>query len=263
MSGLTDSQQEVARILFGLPESTGFALAGGSALVALGVIDRPTRDLDAFVAARAGDPSGDVGPLAATFSATLAGAGWDVEAVRQHRTGRSCGNGSPRGASTFDPPGWSGPGPGGTARTGRQTPRTPKPLARRTFRALTRGFDAGTPNGIRTRAATLRATPGPTSTDGDGRRRLQFRGSRDRPNSDEAPRIGAAAGFSRGAGAAPSPAESAPAARRACPLTALVSGDQGTSVTLRLSVRAGLVLRFNERWGPKPPLGCASAFRPA
>src|SRR5690606_13197236 len=32
----------------------------------------------------------------------------------------------------------------------------PKPLARRTFRALTRGFDAGTPNGIRTRAATLR-----------------------------------------------------------------------------------------------------------
>ena len=156
MSGLTDSQQEVARILFGLPESTGFALAGGSALVALGVIDRPTRDLDAFVAARAGDPSGDVGPLAATFSATLAGAGWDVEAVRQHRTGRSCGNGSPRGASTFDPPGWSGPGPGGTARTGPQTPRTPKPLARRTFRALTRGFASGTPNGIRTRAATLR-----------------------------------------------------------------------------------------------------------
>ncbi len=86
MSGLTDSQQEVARILFGLPESTGFALAGGSALVALGVIDRPTRDLDAFVAARAGDPPGDVGPLAATFSATLAGAGWDVEAVRQHQT---------------------------------------------------------------------------------------------------------------------------------------------------------------------------------
>lgn len=86
MSGLTDSQQEVARILFGLPESTGFALAGGSALVALGVIDRPTRDLDAFVAARAGDPPGDVGPLAATFSAALVGAGWDVEAVRQHQT---------------------------------------------------------------------------------------------------------------------------------------------------------------------------------
>lgn len=52
MSGLANLQQEVARILFGLPESAGFAMAGGSALVALGVIDRPTRDLDAFVAAR-------------------------------------------------------------------------------------------------------------------------------------------------------------------------------------------------------------------
>ncbi len=86
MSGLTDGQQEVARILFGLPESEGFALAGGSALVALGVIDRPTRDLDAFVAARAGDPPGDVGPLATAFSAALDGAGWDVEAARRHQT---------------------------------------------------------------------------------------------------------------------------------------------------------------------------------
>ncbi len=199
MSGLTDSQQEVARILFGLPESTGFALAGGSALVALGVIDRPTRDLDAFVAARAGDPPGDVGPLAATFSATLTGAGWDVEAVRQHQTfvrlvaSRDDDSievdlavDSPpifpvevvNGIPTLAPQdlaarkvlavldraegrdftdlwtlarehgqtetghnldtngrgtGWSGPGPGGTARTGQQTPRTPKPLARRTF----------------------------------------------------------------------------------------------------------------------------------
>ncbi len=86
MSGLTDLQQEVARILFGLPESAGFALAGGSALVALGVVDRPTRDLDAFVAARAGDPPGDVGPLAATFSAALVRSGWDVDLARQHQT---------------------------------------------------------------------------------------------------------------------------------------------------------------------------------
>lgn len=64
MSGLTNLQQEVARILFGLPESPGFALAGGSALVLLGVIDRPTRDLDAFVAARAGDSLPRVGVAA-------------------------------------------------------------------------------------------------------------------------------------------------------------------------------------------------------
>lgn len=86
MSGLTDVQQEVARTLFGLSESAGFALAGGSALVALGVIDLPTRDLDAFTAAQAGDPPGDVGPLAKAFNAALVGAGWDVEAARRHPT---------------------------------------------------------------------------------------------------------------------------------------------------------------------------------
>ncbi len=83
MSGLTDVQQEVARTLFGLSESAGFALAGGSALVALGVIDLPTRDLDAFTAAQAGDPPGDVGPLAKAFNAALVGAGWDVETARR------------------------------------------------------------------------------------------------------------------------------------------------------------------------------------
>lgn len=86
MSRLTSLQQEVARILFGLPESAGFALAGGSALVALGVIDRPTRDLDAFVAAHAGDPPGDVGPLATALDAALIGSGWGVEVVRRHQT---------------------------------------------------------------------------------------------------------------------------------------------------------------------------------
>ena len=38
-AGLSGGQREVALLLFGLPESEGFALAGGSALVALGVID--------------------------------------------------------------------------------------------------------------------------------------------------------------------------------------------------------------------------------
>ena len=72
MSGLTNLQDEVARTLFGPPESAGSALAGGSAHVELGVIDRPTRDLDAFVAARAGDSPGDIGPPAAALSAKLA-----------------------------------------------------------------------------------------------------------------------------------------------------------------------------------------------
>ena len=86
MSGLTELQREVARILFGLAEAEGFALAGGSALVALGIVDRQTRDIDAFVAARTGSPPGDVGPLAVVFTTTLHALGWDVEVVRQHQT---------------------------------------------------------------------------------------------------------------------------------------------------------------------------------
>ena len=91
MTGLSGGQREVALLLFGLPESEGFALAGGSALVALGVIDRPTRDIDAFFAAQAGGAPGDVGPLASALCSALADAGWTVEAVsfthlRAHET---------------------------------------------------------------------------------------------------------------------------------------------------------------------------------
>jgi hypothetical protein len=83
---LTSLQRRAARILFGLPDSDGFALAGGSALVALGVVDRLTRDLDAFIAAEPGNPPGDVRPLATSFTAALAAEGWTVELVRDHVT---------------------------------------------------------------------------------------------------------------------------------------------------------------------------------
>ncbi|MEZ5382259.1 MAG: nucleotidyl transferase AbiEii/AbiGii toxin family protein [Microthrixaceae bacterium] len=86
MNGLTGIQREVALLLFSLPESQDFALAGGSALVALGVIDRPTRDLDAFAAAQAGEHVGDVGPLAAALRAEMERIGWNIEAARQHQT---------------------------------------------------------------------------------------------------------------------------------------------------------------------------------
>ncbi|HEX2029223.1 MAG TPA: nucleotidyl transferase AbiEii/AbiGii toxin family protein [Nitriliruptorales bacterium] len=45
---LTALQERVARILGELPEAQDFALAGGAALIARGLIDRPTRDLDFF-----------------------------------------------------------------------------------------------------------------------------------------------------------------------------------------------------------------------
>ena len=86
MNRLTSLQRRAARILFGLPDSHGFALAGGSALVALGVVNRMTRDLDAFIAAEPGNPPGDVRPLATSFTAALAAEGWNVELVRDHVT---------------------------------------------------------------------------------------------------------------------------------------------------------------------------------
>ena len=64
MNTLDPDQLEVARILFALPSATGFALAGGSALLLSGTIERPTRDIDAFIAARPGIHHGNVQPLA-------------------------------------------------------------------------------------------------------------------------------------------------------------------------------------------------------
>lgn len=86
MNRLTVAQREAARLLFGLAESEGFALAGGSALVALGVVDRTTRDLDAFIAARTGEQPGNVGPLVAAFQAALIAQGRSVDVRRQHDT---------------------------------------------------------------------------------------------------------------------------------------------------------------------------------
>lgn len=45
---LTDLQQRIRRIISDLPESGSFALAGGGALIASGVVQRPTNDLDFF-----------------------------------------------------------------------------------------------------------------------------------------------------------------------------------------------------------------------
>jgi hypothetical protein len=82
MSGFSEPQLAAARLLFDLPEARGFALAGGSALLALGTIDRPTRDIDAFVAAKAETPPGDVGPLVAALRERLLQDGWAVTVDR-------------------------------------------------------------------------------------------------------------------------------------------------------------------------------------
>ncbi|HVC24446.1 MAG TPA: nucleotidyl transferase AbiEii/AbiGii toxin family protein, partial [Acidimicrobiales bacterium] len=45
---LSPLQERVARIVAGLAEAEGFALAGGAALIVRGDVDRRTRDLDFF-----------------------------------------------------------------------------------------------------------------------------------------------------------------------------------------------------------------------
>lgn len=83
MRGFSDAQLDVTRVLFGLPEARGFALAGGSALLALGAIDRPTRDIDAFIAAKPETPPGDVGPLVLALRWRLVAEGWTVTVDRE------------------------------------------------------------------------------------------------------------------------------------------------------------------------------------
>ena len=79
--GLSQLQERVARSFFALPESAGFALAGGAALVVQRLVDRTTRDLDFFgpeqlAARRAAD----------ALQAALVAGGLHCERVRDHAT---------------------------------------------------------------------------------------------------------------------------------------------------------------------------------
>lgn len=78
---LSTLQERIARIVASLPESDGFALAGGAALVVAGVVDRSTRDLDFF------GPSGDdVQRLAAAIEQALTDAGVQIRRERETHT---------------------------------------------------------------------------------------------------------------------------------------------------------------------------------
>jgi hypothetical protein len=79
---LTAFQIEVAQLLFSLPASGGFLLAGGGALLAQGLTARPTQDLDFFTQADAGD----VGLARDQFLAAASGRGWAVDRVQDGGT---------------------------------------------------------------------------------------------------------------------------------------------------------------------------------
>ena len=82
MSGLTEFQAEVARLFFSLPGSSGFLLAGGAALLASGLTDRPTDDLDFF-----GEIGrSDVGAARDELEAAILQRGWSSTRLQDSET---------------------------------------------------------------------------------------------------------------------------------------------------------------------------------
>jgi hypothetical protein len=75
---LSALQERVAGVVVSLPEADGLAVAGGAALVASGVVDRATRDLDFFGAS--GD---DVDRLRPAVERALIAAGLEVSRERE------------------------------------------------------------------------------------------------------------------------------------------------------------------------------------
>lgn len=77
-------QAEVAAIALGVAAAHGFALAGANALVAHGIVDRKTKDVDLF-----SNEPGAPGAVAAAVQSALTEAGYDAEVTRapEHNMG--------------------------------------------------------------------------------------------------------------------------------------------------------------------------------
>ncbi|MEX0741178.1 MAG: nucleotidyl transferase AbiEii/AbiGii toxin family protein [Phycisphaeraceae bacterium] len=74
---LTPLQRRLARLLTELPQARGFALAGGAALIARGLVDRGTRDLDFFSTSASA-----IAILVPALETRLAGEGLRVTRIR-------------------------------------------------------------------------------------------------------------------------------------------------------------------------------------
>ena len=79
--GTNNISVEVAQEFFALKEARGYLLAGGSALLALGLINRPTQDLDFFTNDRSVTSARD-----ALLAAIRARAGWSLSLVHDSDT---------------------------------------------------------------------------------------------------------------------------------------------------------------------------------
>lgn len=77
-SGLSEFQIELANLFFSLPESAGFLLAGGGALIAQGIVPRPTEDLDFFTARQIGN----VEAASDALITAVVARGWTTDLLR-------------------------------------------------------------------------------------------------------------------------------------------------------------------------------------
>lgn len=79
---LAEAQRELLRCFFDLPESKGFLLAGGAALVASGLSERFTQDVDLF----GGDLSTGISSAADALEATCLDRAWRVDRIQDSPT---------------------------------------------------------------------------------------------------------------------------------------------------------------------------------
>lgn len=80
-SPITVFQAEVAQVFFSLPETRSFLLAGGLALAAHGISERPTEDFDAFTS-----KAPDVTTAFEAFTAAAGDRGWSIRVVHASDT---------------------------------------------------------------------------------------------------------------------------------------------------------------------------------
>ncbi|GAA4202274.1 nucleotidyl transferase AbiEii/AbiGii toxin family protein [Actinocatenispora rupis] len=81
-SNLTDIQVTVAQIFFEMPESRGYVVSGGAALLASNLIDRTTDDIDLF----ASTPIESVSPAKTSLVVALEDRGFGVQVGRESAT---------------------------------------------------------------------------------------------------------------------------------------------------------------------------------
>ena len=80
-SPITEFQAEVAQVFFSLPEAESFLLAGGLALAAHGLSERPTEDFDAFTSRVS-----DVTRACEAFTVAADDQGWRVSVIQASDT---------------------------------------------------------------------------------------------------------------------------------------------------------------------------------